>query len=263
MSVESTTRMGRDHLSYFRAAEQLCHCTHVNFFLSFRRKSSDPLTWHVVPLNSSMAFSHDDATPKDVRIVLNVAPRTKLGCGYVADLPARSSNFAYLAFIELLFVFSLIAFAKARTGSLEYSCSSQRKMESRASQACDLAIRYSAAMPSTSATFPSARLCRSWRILRCSSCSWERASGLISFRASRVATTQVPAALPAIRVRAGVRRRSAWASFARSQQAQVIESTELSASASEEKTNRCRWTCQKFPRTLPRLRTRRAIQTRR
>ncbi|CRL07771.1 CLUMA_CG020725, isoform A [Clunio marinus] len=46
-----------------------------------KEKCSDPLTWHVVPLNSSMVFAHDDVTPKDIRIVLNVAPRTKLGCG--------------------------------------------------------------------------------------------------------------------------------------------------------------------------------------
>lgn len=58
-----------------------CQCS-ILYLLLFPRKSSDPLTWHVVPLNSSsMVFGHDDVTPKDVRIVLNVAPRTKLGCG--------------------------------------------------------------------------------------------------------------------------------------------------------------------------------------
>lgn len=54
----------------------ICQC------LRFFRKETSALTWHVVPLNSSsMVFGHDDATPKDVRILLNVAPRTKLGCG--------------------------------------------------------------------------------------------------------------------------------------------------------------------------------------
>jgi hypothetical protein len=36
-----------------------------------------------VPLNSSLLFNHDDMTPRDIRVILNVAPRMKLGCGYV------------------------------------------------------------------------------------------------------------------------------------------------------------------------------------
>lgn len=48
----------------------------------FNRRASDPLTWHVVPFESSLAFTQDDSqASRDVRILLNVAPRTKLGCG--------------------------------------------------------------------------------------------------------------------------------------------------------------------------------------
>lgn len=51
-------------------------------FLLYYRKATDLLTWHVVPLNTSKTFDHiDDITVRDVQIVLNVAPRTKLGCG--------------------------------------------------------------------------------------------------------------------------------------------------------------------------------------
>ncbi|CAO1377955.1 unnamed protein product [Diamesa serratosioi] len=47
-----------------------------------KEKATDLLTWHVVPLNTSKTFDHiDDITVRDVQIVLNVAPRTKLGCG--------------------------------------------------------------------------------------------------------------------------------------------------------------------------------------
>lgn len=50
------------------------------FFLI--RKASDPLTWHVVPSQNSLPFTQDESqTSRDVRILLNVAPHTKLGCG--------------------------------------------------------------------------------------------------------------------------------------------------------------------------------------
>lgn len=47
------------------------------------RRASDPLTWHVVPSQSSLPFTQVDSQPaaRDLRILLNVAPRTKLGCG--------------------------------------------------------------------------------------------------------------------------------------------------------------------------------------
>jgi len=51
-----------------------------SFFLI--RKASDPLTWHVVPSQNSLPFAQDESqTSRDVRILLNVAPHTKLGCG--------------------------------------------------------------------------------------------------------------------------------------------------------------------------------------
>lgn len=54
----------------------------------YHRKASDPLTWQVVslPLHhnghyASNSNGTDEMIMRDVRIVLNVAPRTKLGCG--------------------------------------------------------------------------------------------------------------------------------------------------------------------------------------
>lgn len=50
--------------------------------LPVKEKASDPLTWHVVPSQNSLPFTQDESqTSRDVRILLNVAPHTKLGCG--------------------------------------------------------------------------------------------------------------------------------------------------------------------------------------
>ncbi|KAL7030819.1 hypothetical protein ACKWTF_006798 [Chironomus riparius] len=50
--------------------------------LPVKDKASDPLTWHVVPSQNSLPFTQDESqTSRDVRIILNVAPHTKLGCG--------------------------------------------------------------------------------------------------------------------------------------------------------------------------------------
>lgn len=50
--------------------------------INFCRKASDPLTWHVVPLKQCKSYDRiDDVSIRDVQVVLNVAPRTKLGCG--------------------------------------------------------------------------------------------------------------------------------------------------------------------------------------
>jgi hypothetical protein len=53
------------------------------FFLLLSRRSLDPLTWHVVPSKKSIKpyETIDDVICRDVRIIINVAPRAKLGCG--------------------------------------------------------------------------------------------------------------------------------------------------------------------------------------
>lgn len=52
---------------------------HENFIYLYRR-SSDPLSWHIVPLKILTTLG-EYAVSRDVRINLNVAPRTKLGLG--------------------------------------------------------------------------------------------------------------------------------------------------------------------------------------
>lgn len=43
---------------------------------------ADPLTWHIVPLRALTSIEGlDEYKSQDVRVTLNIAPRSKLGLG--------------------------------------------------------------------------------------------------------------------------------------------------------------------------------------